>query len=173
MQTQSSDKVSHGCYTSRQSSRESTLKEARSVVENALILNPTMPAAQLAHLLFQHSASELAESLNAVLAQEFYAHTIRAMRRKQATADRLQFALPGCEHLPLKIPGPKGMPIRLLDANVSTIKEYYWSLMRKYSDRKRSDPKIKETKALLEKMQAASETEKRITVRQVLLLEEL
>lgn len=173
MPNRSSYRPSQKSYILGQTSRESTLKEARAIIENALIVNPTMPATELAQLLFQHSEPEFQESLNAVLCQEFYARNIRSIRRKQAAADREQFKLPGFEHLPLKIPGPKGLPIQLLDANVSTVKQYYWSLMGKYSDRKRADPKIKEAKALWQAMKKGAEHEQGITVRQVLLLRQI
>lgn len=173
MQIRSSDKPSQKSYTSAKFGEESALNEARAAVENALILNPEMPAHLIVELLLESAEEDLTIRLRVILERQFYLRTIRSQRHRQAAVSRAQLTLPGFPHLPVSIPGPKGAPIHLLDANLYAVREYCRFLMKGYRERKRTDPKIREAFALLEKMRAASQAEKRITVRQVLLLEEI
>ncbi len=79
--------------------------------------------------------------------------------------------LPGFDHLPVRITVAKGHRPLLLDANREGVRAYFWALMKKYSERKRKDPRIVEAKKLLDLMTNRAHTEKGITVREVLLLE--
>jgi hypothetical protein len=115
---------------------------------------------------------EFQAELNEILARNFYISACHAARKAQSAAARAQLLLPGFEHLPLKVPGLQGKRIALLDANFRRLRDYYRSLTKGHDARKKNDPRVIETKALMEKMRKRSRTEKGITVRQVLLLEE-
>ena len=173
MQNRSSDRPLHKSYTSAKFGEESALAEARAAVENALILNPQMPAHLMVEVLMESAEEDLTFRLRVILEAQFYLRTIRSQRHRQATANHAQLTLPGFPHLPVNIPGPKGAPIHLLDANTYAVREYCRLLMKAHRERKQTDPKMREAFGLLEKMRAASQTEKNITVRQVLLLEDI
>jgi hypothetical protein len=170
MQNQPS-KPLHKSYRFFSFGKEFPVTEALARVEDALILHPKMPAVQLAEILIENADDDTATALRIILERQFYLHAIRSYRIKQAAKNRAQLLLPGFEHLPVTIPSPKGIEIKLLDANTHAVRQYYRSLMKEHRERKLADPRIKEALALLQKMEAASHTEKRITVRQVLLLE--
>jgi hypothetical protein len=165
------NRLSQKSYILAEFGQESPIAEAREAVENALLINPTMPAYELVEFLIKHAEPDLTIRLQAILERDFYLRAIRAHRWKQGAIQRAQMALPGFEHLDRNIPGPKGAPIRLLDANTRAVRQYCRLLMKTHRERKQKDPKIREALALLDKMRAASQTEKGITVRQVLLLE--
>lgn len=171
MPNKSSDKLSHKSYTLAKFGQESPIAQARETVENALLINPKMPAHLMVDMLMESAESELTVRLHVILERQFYLKAIRAQRWKQAAAQRAQLKLPGFEHLDQHIPGPTGTPIRLLDANTRAVRQYCRLLMKAHRERKQTSPKIQEAFALLEKMRAASRTERGITVRQVLLLE--
>jgi hypothetical protein len=155
-------------YTMVQPHHADALKEARANVADALILYPDTPAVQLAEILIRETDPELSQALKNALTRLFYLSAIRSQRRKQ-TAE--QYRLPGFEHLPREIPGRDGTRLALLEANYRRVREYSWSLKRNAFDKIPESAKIKEAKALMEKMQRHARTEKGITVRQVLLLE--
>ena len=159
------NRPSQKSYISAPPSGESVLAEARQAVKDALILNPNMPAVQLAEML-RRSKLDFAPSLHDILESQFYAREARRERRKQTAADRAQYLLPGFEHLPVKIGGTP-----LLDLNYTGIRAYYRALSVKADAAKQNNPKLREAKALMEKMRRHNEAEKGITVRQVLLLE--
>jgi hypothetical protein len=143
---------------------------ARAAVADALILMPKIRAVDLAEALLNDSL-EFQADLNELLARNFYIAACNAERRRQAAANRVQSQLPGFEHLPLRIPVAKGKRIDLLKANREGVRSYYWSLMKKHSDRKRNDPQIIEAKALLDEMTKAARGNKRITVQEVFVLD--
>ena len=171
MQNRSSDKLLQESYTQERPLREDTLREARDVVANAVILNPTMPAVQLARYLAQHAEPELATSLNEILAYDFYTREIRKERRKQSTAAQPMF--PGFDLIPATLPTADHKRVGLMDANYSDIRAYCWYLAKQRSQQARNDPKLKQARALKEKMRRYAVNEKGITVRQVLALERL
>ena len=164
------NRPSQKSYTLAKFGQESAVTQALGAVEDALILNPKMPAVQLAELLIENADEDITRGLHLILERQFYRRAIRAHRMKQSAAARAQLALPGFEHLPLNITGPKGAPIPLLDANTRAVRQYLRGLMKDHRDRRRTDPKIQEAQALLAKMQKAAKDEQGITVRQVLLL---
>lgn len=157
-------------YKIGQLSDADTILLARQAVTDALILMPKIRAADLAEALLNNSY-DFQPALNEILARNFYIAAANTQRREQAASNRAQLRLPGLEHLPLKIPVANGKRIRLLNANREGVRAYYWSLMKKHSDRKRSDPQIIEAKALLNEMTRAARKDKGITVREVLLLD--
>ncbi len=109
--------------------------------------------------------------LSGFLVRNFYVNAIQAERRRQSAATaKAQPMLPGFEHLPARI-AIAGKRVALLTANFSTIKAYYWSLMKKHTERKRNDPKIIEAKRLLDEMTKRAPNDKGITVREVLLMD--
>ena len=172
MQKRSSDKVLPQRHTQERFGQKSALQEARAAVENALIHDPEMPVHLMVGLLMENAEEDLTLRLRVVLERQFYLRTIRSQRQKQAAASRAQLTLPGFPHLPMSIPGPKGAPIDLVDANYRRVRDYYWSLRKAHAERGRKDPRIQEAFDLMEKMRAASQKEWNITVRQVLLLEQ-
>jgi hypothetical protein len=169
MQNKSNYKASQKSYTMAQPSQDDPFILARAAVANAMILKPKARAVELAEALLNESL-EFQRDLNEALARNFYIAAYNVERRKRAAANRAQFALPGFEHLPLKIPSANGAPMRLLDANLRRVRDYYRSLTKGYDKRKKDDPRVKEAKALMQKLQKRSGTEKGITVRQVLLI---
>jgi hypothetical protein len=153
-----------------QSSDGGAIFMAQRAVDDALILMPKIRAADLAEALLNQSF-DFQRDLNEILARNFYIAACNTVRRKQAAEARAQLRLPGFEHLPVKISVADGKRIRLLSANREGVRAYYWSLMKKHSDRKRSDPQIIEAKALLDEMTKRARTEKGITVREVVLID--
>jgi hypothetical protein len=147
---------------------QDVLQEAREVIENEVILNPKMPAIQLAETIYR-GRPEFTESLSEILLKDFYRRGILAERRKKVAKERTQFLLPGFEHLPVTITGYRGKRIRLLDANISGVRSYCWKLGKAASERVRRDPKLKEARTLLRKMKARRDPG--ITVREVLLID--
>ena len=158
-------------YTIAPPSEDDPFVLGRAAVANALILHPKIRAVDLAELLLNESLA-FQRDLNDELARNFYIAAYNLEKRKQAAAVRAQLALPGFAHLPLKIPSAKGTPMRLLDANFFRLRDYYRSLTKRHDKRKKNDPRVKEAKALMEKMQKRTRTEKGITVREVLLIDE-
>lgn len=156
-------------YISGRSSDAGAIALAQEAIEQALILHPKIPAAQLADVLIEERGAEVAAQLGTALSRIFYTRGLLSARRKESAANRKQLLLPGFEHLPLKITVANGKRIRLLSANREGVRSYYWSLMKKHSERKRNDPKIIEAKALLDEMTKRARTEKGITVREVIL----
>ena len=141
------------------------------LVAQGLITNPNMPAIQLAGMLVEEADPELSANLSGFLVRNFYVNAIQAERRRQSAATaKAQPMLPGFEHLPARI-AIGGKRVALLTANFSTIKAYYWSLMKKHTERKRNDPKIIEAKRLLDEMTKRAPNDKGITVREVLLMD--
>ncbi len=165
------NRLSQKSDTSAQLSREDLLSLARSAVADALILMPKIRAADLAEALLNNRL-DFQPALNDLLAREYYVHLCYAERLRQALANRAQLLLPGFEHLPLKVKGPKGKLLPLLDANYTCVRAYYRSLTTGHDARKNNDPRVKECKALLEKMARRCRTEKRITVREVVLIDQ-
>ena len=163
-------RVSHRRNTFLKFGKDDVLKQARDFLEEAVILNPNTPAAQLSELLVGTDEPERTAALHLILECDFYRRGILAIRRKQTAADRAQLALPGFELLPLKIPGKKGALIDLLDANTFRVQQYYDSLMKAHRERKHNSPKIRQAKTLLDLMTEACTREKGITVREVVLL---
>ncbi len=171
MQQADSSRVLRESYISGRSSPQDALKHVKDAVANALILHPDMPAIHLAEVLMKDEEPEVGEQLSEILKRDFYVRAVLADRRARAAANRAQAILPGFEHLPLRIRTPKGARVRLMDANYTAVKSYYWSLMASHTSRKRNDPKIKEAKKLLETMRKRSRTERGITVREVFVLD--
>jgi hypothetical protein len=171
MQTDDS-RLSSKSYTIAAPSEADVLVEAQDAIESGLILNAQMPAVQLAELLASEAEPELAAVLSKVLVRAFYLGQIRKARLKEAMGKRAQALLPGFEHLPLKIPTRKAGLVALLDANLFRVRDYYRALSRKHNARRKNDSRIKEAKALLDKMQKYTPTNKGINVRQVLALED-
>jgi hypothetical protein len=145
-----------------------TLKEAREAIQTALILYPKTPAIQIAETMYQ-DRDEFAEALSAILLKDFYRHGIVAERRKQASEQRAQFLLPGFEHLPVIITGYKGKRVKLLDANISSVRTYCWMLGKAAAARVKNDAKLEEARALLRKMKARKDPG--VTVREVILID--
>jgi hypothetical protein len=148
------------------------LKDAREAVADAVLLYPEMPVSELVELMSTETVTTNDRMLlSAVLLRRFYASAIRAERRKKAAASRAQLLLPGFEHLPINIPTRQGPRLALLDANYRRVRDYYWSLKRRHSERERNDPRIKEAKMLMDLMQKRAGNDERITVREVILLD--
>lgn len=179
MPATASSRPSQKSYTSAKFGDDDAILSVQSAVVDGLILNPKMPAIQLADVLMRESDPDLARALAEILTRKLYVTTILAERRKRSIV--AQTRLPGFEHLPLKIRIPRAVPgfrgldtgkrVSLLDANTYGVREYYRLLMKAHRNRKQNDPKVQEAKSLLEKMQKASRKEKAITVRQVLMLD--
>lgn len=150
------------------SSRDGAIFLAQDAIADTLLLNPNTPAGQLAEIIVSEFPANLRADLSGILIQQFIVREIIAQRRRITVENNPQLKLPGFEHLPWKIETPKGTRVRLLSANYARVRDYYWSLMKKYTARKRNDPKIKEAKALMEKMRKASKKDKGITVKEVL-----
>lgn len=150
-------------------SQNDAIVEAREFVADRLILNPTMPANRLAALLADTTEPELSARLLPILLAKFYRRIIAANRK---AAPLLQDPLPGFAHLPQTIPTREGGTLALLDANYRRLRDYYRSLTRVYATKQSADMKIREARALLEKLRPYAAKEERITVRQVLMLEE-
>ncbi len=168
MQTDDSRKVSQNSHSpSAKIGRSEVLAQAEKAVGDSLEAHPKLTALQLAEVLMQEADAGLAASLAEILTREFYVHTIRAARRKVSA--RAQLRLPGFEHLPLTIPGTKG-PVRLIEASYTRVRQYYRSLLIGHRKRTKNDPRIKEAKALMEKMRRRSLRDKRVTVGQVVLM---
>jgi hypothetical protein len=160
MQTKSNRPLQEG-YTSAQPSRVNVLAEARERVKDAMLIYPNTPNLALATIL----STDASDFTKEILAEEFYMREIRARRRKKSAEDRAQYLLPGFEHLPLKI-GPDA----LLDLNYTGVRKYYRSLVVTAEAKIQNAPKIKEAKALMEKMRKHPRRNKGITVREVVLL---
>lgn len=153
--------------TNRLSPKSDTLVQAYQQAADESTIHPEMSANDLADVLSQQSQPKLA----VILLRKFYATAIRAERRKQSAADRAQYLLPGFEHLPLKISTRDRKKLNLLDANYRRVRDYYWLLKRRQSDRNGNDRKIAEAKALMDLMQKHAAKDERITVREVILLD--
>jgi len=162
------DRVLQEPYTFGNFSENTALAAARNQILDGLILNPKMPAIQLAKMLFDEAEPEIRTGLAGLLVKDFYRRQILTERRKQSATSQLH--LPGCEHLPRKIPVAGGKSVELLDANTYGLKEYYGILMKRHRDRRNNDPKIQEVLRLLEKMRSAPRKKegKMVTVREVL-----
>ncbi len=147
-----------------------TIAQAREAVADALILQPKIRAADLAEAML-NNAYDFQPELNGLLARNFYIAACHAERRRQSAAARAQLLLPGFDHLPLRITVAKGRRIALLSANREGVRAYYWALMKRHTERKRRDPRIIEAKKLLDVMTKRAHADKRITVREVVLLD--
>jgi hypothetical protein len=162
------NRLTQKSYTKVWPHHADALAEARASVADALILNPNTPSVELVEILIREAEPELAQALSDTLTRRFYLSAMRSLRRKQVAE---QYRLPGFEHLPREIPTRDGTRLALLDANYRRVREYYWSLKRHALDSIPESAKVKEAKALMQKMQKYARDEKGITVRQVLLLE--
>jgi len=172
MQKRSSDRPSQKSYTQERPLLENVFQEAREQAINALIERPNAPAAELAIICLQNVDPAILEPLKELLVLDFFRRTLRAERRKQATATRQQLMLPGFEALPQVLPvSKKGPPIRLMDARYADLRAYCWLLASK--ERQKKNSKLKQAEALRDKMKEHASREPGITVRQVLLLEQL
>ncbi len=145
------------------------LIEAREAVENALILNPDLPAARLAEVIANEMDPDAARALGQVLIQSFLLTAIRSQRRENPASESA--LLPGFEHLPPKIPTHKGKVIELLDANYWGVLGYYWTLMRQVKKRNRENVRVKEARKLVELMARAAHDDHGATVREVVLID--
>jgi len=148
------------------------LKDAQERVENAVILYPEKTSAEIAGLLIAETDSEQAAQLHNVLEWRFYMRAIGKCRNKRK-ANPAGPRLPGFEHLPYMVRIGRKKPKCILDFNAKETRRLYYSLVRKFNTRKKLDAKVREARALMEKMDRAAEAEKNIKVRQVLLLEAL
>lgn len=161
-------------YTQERPLPENVFQEAREQAINALIECPNAPAAALAIICFQNVDPAILEPLKEVLVLDYFRRTIRSVRRKQTVANRQQLALPGFELMPQVLPvSKKGPPVELMDARYADLRAYCWMLANKDRERLRNNPKLKQAEALRDKMKEHAHREPGITVRQVLLLEEI
>jgi hypothetical protein len=143
---------------------EAVFSAAADAVRNAIVLEPAMPSAELAEHLYAEADSALIHGLGRALIVAHLAKLIRSERAKELHAKHAQLALPGFEHLPLRIPVSAQRRVPLRDANYTQIRIYYRALRRKYRDRGRKDPKLKEAKQLMERMRRRSRKHRGITV---------
>jgi hypothetical protein len=172
MQNRSSYKPSQKSYTLDRPVQENPLHEAREAVLNALITNPKTPATELANIIVQNVDLVLLEALKDVLVLDFLKKTVRAERRKQTATDRAQLRLPGFELMPQTIQTEANGPrIELADAIYREVRAYCKLLGKRQTIQARNNAKLKQARALRDKMQQYAKNEPGITVRQVLLLE--
>lgn len=172
MPNRSSNRPSQKSYMLDRSVRQNPLQEAREAVLNALISNPETPAAELANILVQTVESDVTEAVKDVLLFNFFRKTIRAERRKQHTTDCTQFTLPGFELIPKTIQTEENGPrIQLPNAIYREIRAYCKLLGKRAETQVRNSAKLKQARALRDKMQQYAKDEPGITVRQVMLLE--
>jgi len=148
--------------------RSEVLAQVQKAVVKSVDANPKMPALQLIEVIITEADTALTASLDDILRRDFYAHAVRAERRSRAA--NAQLRLPGFEHLPRTIPGPKGEPVPLIEASYTRVRAYFRSLMVAHRNRRINDPKIKEAKALMEKMEKRFRKDKGVTVGQVVRL---
>lgn len=99
--------------------------------------------------------------------RRFFFRSLSAARQKEARAKHLQYKLPGFESLPLRIRGMRNKTAELIDATYKDVSEW----VKRLRAQKRNDPRMKEAKALLEKMRVASRKRRGITVAEVFGLE--
>jgi hypothetical protein len=164
------NRPSQKSYTFGKFTGKSVIERVRNAVPDFLIQHPTTPANRLAEIMLEEADKiDLAE-LQYFLAHRLYTKIIRAERRKQVAAE--QYSLPGFEHIPASIPIPKGGQKPLADANRWNLREYLAAVMAEHRQRRNTDPRIQELKALLKIMAKYTPTNHSITVRQVMLLEQ-
>ena len=143
------------------------LNRARSAVAQALQKYPVLSARELADKLKSSGGDYVAELLDLLLT-DFY---IRALRREQSIAEIGQLRLPGFDHLPAKIPGPKNQLVPLGKATYTRVRAYYWSLRKAYDTRKKNDLRILELKRLMDMMQKRVRRDPQVTVQEVLVID--
>jgi hypothetical protein len=136
--------------------------DAEKAIENALILSPDVPTIQLAERLAK-DAMAFPDFIYGIL-YAFFFRSLNAARKKGVKAASEQYQLPGFEHLPLRIRGTRNREVDLLDATYKGVKEW----IKHLNAQRRNDPRMKEAKALLEKMREASKRQRGITVRRAL-----
>ena len=163
------NRLSQKSYTMVQLHPETLFDEVRELVENAQIQSPKLSDELFVETLTREVDKALAFRLGQVLIGNFYVSLRRAARRRKAAEDRKLRSLPGCGHLPAKIPDEHGGKIALADAHYRQIRAYSWQLKTAATEAIRLQPKFRELTALLAKMQIRAASEKGITVRQVLL----
>lgn len=172
MQTQL-NRVSQKSYTSGELSLETIRAEATEQVQKWMIVHQDWNAPRVADVVIRRATdgtdpdfylalTQLAD----LLVRKFYVRLIQAERRKAAAARHAASTPPELLHLPatIKLGDRK---IRLLDANFARVRDYYWSLMAHYTERKRKDRRIQAAKSLMDEMRKRTRRDKGITVREV------
>jgi hypothetical protein len=127
-------------------------------VQNALISEPDLPSIQIAERLAKEAMAHPDFIEN--FFRRFFFRSLKQSREKAARAKHEQYRLPGFEHLPIRIQGAKEK-VELLDATYRGVREWVKHLNAKSWE----TPRMKEAKALLEKMHEAAKRDPGITVR--------
>lgn len=139
-------------------------ERASEIAENANILEPDLPALQLAAKVFAEAEADLVSELSRALGIAYFARLIRAERRKSSLNRHEQFRL--FEHVPLRITGERNRRIALERATFADVRRYCKLLRAQYRDR--VPVKLKEAEALMERMKKAAAKTPGITVAEVL-----
>jgi hypothetical protein len=134
------------------------------LVQNGNILESDAPAPILAEKLLHEADPVVIAELGQSLMITHFARLIRAERRKGALQRHEQFTL--FEHLPLRIWISENKRVKLEAATYTALRQYHRFLNRHHRNRKREDPKLAETKALMERVRKANQ--RGITVGEVL-----
>jgi hypothetical protein len=141
-------------------------RTAAELVENAVILEPRMPIDLLAARILSEADETFMTELGRFLAVPFFARLIRAERAKQSKS--AQMRLPGFEQLPVRILGDRDRRVILREATYADVRRYYWSLGKRQSERRKTNPKMLQLKTLLDRMKEHAKTNRGITVAEVL-----
>jgi hypothetical protein len=140
----------------------------KQAVQDALILEPKLPAALLAQQIISELEPEVLAELGQRLIAAHFARLIRSTRTKESRTRREQLLLPGFEHLPVEIAISETERVPLRSANYTQVRSYFRLLSNTHLDRRRNDPRLLEAKALMEKMRSYADKQPRITVAEVL-----
>jgi hypothetical protein len=149
-------------------SLQATAEEA---VRDSLILEPKLPAVQLAPRLISTADPNFIGELSGQLLLNHFVRLIRAERAARAKDERKQILLPGFDHLPLRIAISKTKRSALRDATYTGVRSYCRMLGASHTDRRRGDPKLKEALNLRDLMRKYNRTRRGITVGEALALE--
>jgi hypothetical protein len=143
----------------------------REAAENALILEPTLPAQQLAERIQETSDVEFLVAITRILLLRYFTAAVRRVRAAQKRSSQMVF--PGFEHLPLWIKTEKGTRIRTENAMYTQVRFHYRWLKRRERQRSGSNARLLEFQRLLASMREQQAESRGLKVGAVMRLEGL
>lgn len=141
-------------------------------IQNAVVLQPTVSALEIARLVSEENDPEMLAELGRQLALAHLAKMARAERAKAARTNP-QTVLPGFEHLPRRIAISETERVPLREATYTQVRAYYRLLRERHRELGENSPKLKEAKALMERMERSLQKDRGVTVAQVLRVDAL